>query len=237
MDANLIPYYNFVTSMQFPQCPYILEQESIVKIEPSTKQAKRAWNKAQIKQLYSSTKDYCTLTGKSFEFLTYEDYVIISSFTDQSPMQCMKKIREISATGSLAPGAWSTAEDELLTTLVNSKVKKWGQIAEQVNKVIHSGLKIRSGKQCKERWLNHLDPNMKRDKWSESEDLHVLKLYKSLGNKWSEISKIIGNRTDSSIKNRVKSLMNKQKQELKFNENKDTFLDSIINKFESTLTK
>ena len=37
-------------------------------------------------------------------------------------------------------------------------------MSETLNNSIHFGMKIRSGKQCKERWVNHLDPNMKKDK-------------------------------------------------------------------------
>lgn len=207
--------------------PELSESPSI----PETKHISRVWNKCKIKTLYTSARAYCDLHEKALHQLTLEDFTSISAEISQKPFLCMKKIREICETGSLSPGAWSEYEDEMLSTLPKSTRQKWGKIAKEINKSIYSGMKVRSGKQCKERWVNHLDPRMKKDKWTHEEDQILLKLYKSYGNKWCDISRILGNRTDSSIKNRIKSIFNKQKQELK------TISDSTIgftHKSEST---
>jgi len=205
--------------------------------EPLTprKVQKRVWTKSQVEHLYETVKHYSTISCKPIQSLTLEDFTIISVYYNCSPIKCMKKVREISVTGSLAPGAWSLSEDELLNHLLTLNLKKWGMVADKLNKEIHNNLKIRSGKQCKERWINHLDPNMKKDKWTPSEDLEALKLYKALGKKWCEISRVLGNRTDSSIKNRVKSLMNKQKQDLNFNSNSESVVDFLIRKLSGSL--
>jgi len=33
---------------------------------------------------------------------------------------------------------------------------------------------IRHGKQCRERWNNHLDPSLKKSEWSTEEDVILL---------------------------------------------------------------
>ena len=47
-----------------------------------------------------------------------------------------------------------------------------------------------TGKQCRERWHNQLDPNIKKEVWSEEEDRILLQAHTELGNHWVEISKV-----------------------------------------------
>ena len=89
-----------------------------------------------------------------------------------------------------------------------------GKVANVLNKEIHTGLKVRTGKQCKERWNNYLNPEVNRGPWTDREDVLALENYKIHGNKWSIISKSMKNRTESVVKNKIKSLLNKVKQDL-----------------------
>jgi hypothetical protein len=50
--------------------------------------------------------------------------------------------------------------------------------------------KTGTGKQCRERWHNQLDPNIKKEGWSEEEDRILLQAHTELGNHWVEISKV-----------------------------------------------
>lgn len=60
----------------------------------------------------------------------------------------------------------------------------------------------RSGKQCRERYMNHLDPHMKKTAWTPEED-HVIKdLFSKLGTRWSLYMPSLPGRSDNSIKNR-----------------------------------
>ena len=59
--------------------------------------------------------------------------------------------------------------------------KKWSMIAGH--------LPGRIGKQCRERWHNHLNPDIKRDGWSEEEDRILVEAHEAHGNKWAEIAK------------------------------------------------
>ena len=42
----------------------------------------------------------------------------------------------------------------------------------------------RSGKQCRERYVNIVDPEINKEKWTEEEDILLLDLHKSYCNRW-----------------------------------------------------
>jgi len=64
----------------------------------------------------------------------------------------------------------------------------------------------RTGKQCRERYLNHLGPHLKQTGWSAHEDATIFRLYTTQGSKWSQMVKTLPGRTDNGIKNRYHHL-------------------------------
>jgi Myb-like DNA-binding domain len=102
---------------------------------------------------------------------------------------------------------WTPIEEEILLKIVLSRgAKAWSAIAKELNAMIHDCNPVRQGRHCRERWYNHVDPNLKKSKWTEEEDRFILEQQLLLGNRWSEISKKMQGRTENSVKNRFKSL-------------------------------
>jgi len=95
---------------------------------------------------------------------------------------------------------WTEEEDVRLQKLVDKLgTRKWTAIAREFPGKL--------GKQCRRRWQNHLSPGLVKGSWTEEEDAMLLEQHASLGNRWTQIARAIGGRTDNAVKNRYFALV------------------------------
>lgn len=108
---------------------------------------------------------------------------------------------------NLKKGSWTREEDEEIIKYVQTHGDKdWAKLAI----ILHG----RTGKQCRERYKNHLDQSVKHSQWSKEEDDLLIELHNKFGNKWTKISSFFDGRTDNCIKNRWNSTVKKRIERL-----------------------
>lgn len=86
-------------------------------------------------------------------------------------------------------------EDETLLKLVQQfGAKDWIKISSLIG--------TRNPRQCRERFKNYLNPELRKDQWTPEEDKLLEQKFKEFGAKWNKISKFFVHRSDNALRNR-----------------------------------
>eukprot|EP00924_Labyrinthula_sp_SR-Ha-C_P010972 snap_masked-scaffold_33-processed-gene-1.27-mRNA-1 protein AED:0.27 eAED:0.27 QI:0/-1/0/1/-1/1/1/0/146 len=108
-------------------------------------------------------------------------------------------------------GVWSAQEDKLLLEAVFSYLGDKAKL-RPIPRVpswtfIRKDMPHRTIKQCRDRWVTAVCPDINKEEFTELEDIRILELRALLGNKWALIAYLLNTqRSHSLVKNRFKYL-------------------------------
>ncbi len=140
------------------------------------------------------------LIGLADQFREKQWKEISKRFANKNSLQCFSRYKRIRP--GIVKGSWKKEEDLQIIELVLRHNKSWSKISKILG--------TRNGKQIRDRYINVLDPEIRKGKFTEEEDRKLVQLYKQNGPKWATIAKQYPNRTADMIKNRFHSSIKKK---------------------------
>eukprot|EP00831_Metopus_contortus_P062183 TRINITY_DN541_c0_g2_i7.p1 TRINITY_DN541_c0_g2~~TRINITY_DN541_c0_g2_i7.p1 ORF type:complete len:232 (-),score=11.87 TRINITY_DN541_c0_g2_i7:15-710(-) len=115
---------------------------------------------------------------------------------------------------------WTQFEDKTLISIVEKYGKNWVKVEKEMHE---RGIGTKTGKQCRERWLHQLDPQIDKKEFTEAEMSKLFSMHRTMGNRWKDISNELPGRqpkssqyrTDNMIKNFYYSTVRKEIKRIK----------------------
>jgi hypothetical protein len=171
---------------------------------PSSKNA-GTWRKKDDDALMRAVKNYDS-THHNSKKSSRDWKAIAATIAGKTEAQCANRWQKV-LNPTLIKGPWTVEEDELLRQLVNEHgPRQWTKIA--------SLMKGRVGKQCNERWHNHLAPELRKGPFTPEEDRILIQKQAEVGNKWAIIATFLPGRAQNTIKNRWNATLKRRRPTL-----------------------
>ncbi|KAI9352811.1 Homeodomain-like protein, partial [Obelidium mucronatum] len=112
--------------------------------------------------------------------------------------QCLLRWRQTLKPG-VSRGRWTKSEDEKLVEAVNIHgLNSWTKVSGHVE--------TRNDAQCRERYLNTLNPDLKRGDFSKQENDLLLELVAKHGPKWAKVATDMRTRTAKMCKRQYEAI-------------------------------
>ncbi|KAI8545185.1 hypothetical protein RHMOL_Rhmol07G0022000 [Rhododendron molle] len=166
--------------------------QGLMMTRPTRRSSKGGWTEEENKILAFAVQKF---NGRNWK-------KIAECVPDRTDVQCLHRWQKV-LNPDLVKGPWSKQEDELIIKLVEEKgTQKWSEIAKC--------LPGRIGKQCRERWYNHLKPEINKTPWTKEEELALVSAHREYGNQWAKIARFLHGRTENAIKNHWNSSLKKK---------------------------
>merc|ERR1711957_682404 len=149
---------------------------SALSLVPSPKKMKKGMKKEDAASLTKWSTDETNLLKKLVD--QYQDTSprwndIARNFPERTAFECLTKWQTLSSTPVIkGKGSWTVEEDNILRDKRSLYGRKWAKIAAH--------LPGRQGKQCRERYVNHLDPELKKGEWTDDEEAILIALHEHL---------------------------------------------------------
>lgn len=150
---------------------------------------RREWTKEEDEQLRIAVEAYGESNWQS----------VASTLKGRTGTQCSNRWNKTLHPSRKRQGRWNPDEDQrLIVATMLFGPRNWKKIAQFVPG--------RTQVQCRERWVNSLDPSVKRSEWTEQEDLRLEAAIKEHGYCWSKVAAALPSRTDNQCWRRWKAL-------------------------------
>jgi hypothetical protein len=152
-----------------------------------------------------SQEDDNNLLNIVYSFKKRRNWKQIGNVLRRKPNECYLRFKSIDS--KIVKGNWTLKEDRKLLKLHCKYGNQWAKIRKCFPN--------RNAQQIRDRYVNYLNSNISKSKFTLMEDIKILSLHNIYGNQWSLIQTHIPNRSCDMIKNRYNSSIARKKNLLK----------------------
>ncbi|KAF5730324.1 hypothetical protein HS088_TW20G00697 [Tripterygium wilfordii] len=187
-EKGITNWFDIAVSLRTNRTPY----QCLVRFQRSLNACilKKEWTKEEDARLRSAVEAFGESNWQS----------VASTLEGRFGTQCSNRWKKSLHPGRQKVGRWAPDEDKRLTVAAMIfGQKNWNKIA----KFVHGRTQV----QCRERWVNTLDPSVNRGKWTEEEDSKLKAAAAENGYCWSKVAACLPSRTDNQCLRRWKVLV------------------------------